>query len=114
MPVYTFWVYLSYLSYVSFSAIKTLAQETRQRLYQFMQLVFGFLLIVIFRFEAYAQGTEFDSFAVQRVLSIFLLLYLPLKLLMVIVDEQHRRISVELIWSGCFFLAQLLIIYSVL
>ena len=62
--------------------------------------------------EVTIQALPSTAGAFNRAVLLFLFLYLPLKLLVVLVNEKRLPFWAEILWAGLFFVAQLLILYT--
>lgn len=111
-------VYSSVLSF--YTAIRTmvfapprqtvsLSETTKTFFLLLMNFVFGIIVTNMLNFELYVKVTG-DSYALYRLPVIFILVYLPYKAAIWLVDPSWKKSWLEAVWPLAYFLAELGII----
>lgn len=113
LPVFALWIYLAYVVPIPYISAADPSEQKRARLFGWMELLFGLLLLILLHVEVSLRAVDSPQEAIQRATILFFLLYLPLKLMIILVNKYRLSLWFELLWAMLFFVAQLMILYSV-
>lgn len=112
LPVFALWTYLAYVVGIPYTSAAVPSEQKRAHLLGWMESLFGLLLLVILHVEVSLRAVDSPQEAIQRATILFFLLYLPLKLMIILVNKYRLPLWFELLWAMLFFVAQLMILYS--
>lgn len=112
LPIYTLWTYLNFISDIEYTSAVKIEPRTHRQIFGWIEILFGILILAILHFEVTVPDANYAGMTLSRAVVFFAFLYLPFKLMSVMVNENRNRFLFELAWAGLFFIAQLVILYQ--
>lgn len=112
LPVFALWTYLAYVVGIPYTSAAVPSEQKRAHLLGWMESLFCLLLLVILHVEVSLRAVDSPQEAIQRATILFFFLYLPLKLMIILVNKYRLPLWFELLWAMLFFVGQLMILYS--